>query len=91
MYKVDTTHVLRVRRPPKREPPDLPAGHALSPDDLNKGDRIHHFDYGDGTIHTVTACWLHITWDNPAETLDYHSLGMARFLVRLEPINSDGV
>jgi hypothetical protein len=52
--------------------------------DLTKGDRIHHFDYGAGTVHASTPVWLFITWDNPNEHLTHHSALLARYLSRLE-------
>lgn len=51
--------------------------------DLAKGDRIHHFDYGDGTVQAAGPLWLLITWDNPDEHLNHHSPLMARYLTRL--------
>lgn len=53
--------------------------------DLKHGDRVHHRDYGAGTVHSAGPLWLLITWDTP-NGYDYHwSDGLTRHLTRLEP------
>lgn len=58
-------------------------GQELNWSDLQRGDRVYHFDYGIGTIDCAGPLWLLITWDDPNEYLDHHSSGMARHMTRL--------
>ncbi|NIK61302.1 hypothetical protein [Kribbella shirazensis] len=54
--------------------------------DLRHGDRVHHFEYGAGTVNSAGPLWLLITWDDPAEHVDYHWSGeIDRHLTRLTP------
>lgn len=50
--------------------------------DLAKGDRIHHFDYGNGTIDATGPLFLFITWDDPNVGLNHHTAAMAAHLLR---------
>lgn len=43
--------------------------------DLKHGDRVHHFEYGSGTVNSAGPLWLLITWDDPSEYVDYHWSG----------------
>lgn len=52
--------------------------------DLAEGDRVHHFDYGAGTVDAAGPLFLYITWDNPKEHLNHHTALIARHLARLD-------
>jgi hypothetical protein len=50
--------------------------------DLTAGQRIHHFDYGAGTVDSSGPDWIYITWDNPDEHLNHHTAAIVRYLTR---------
>lgn len=51
--------------------------------DLKKGDRVSHFDYGDGTVDASGPAWIYITWDDPAERVRHHDKLIAQYLTRI--------
>lgn len=73
---------LKIRLKQRKAAGNLTA-RSLRWNDFSRGDRVHHFDYGEGTIDGASPLWLHITWDNPDERLSVHTAEMARFLSRL--------
>ncbi|GAB2562637.1 hypothetical protein [Kribbella endophytica] len=52
--------------------------------DLSKGDRIHHFDYGNGTIDAAGPLYLFITWDDPNIAFNHHAAAIVSYLTKLE-------
>ncbi|WP_432877170.1 hypothetical protein ACQPYH_28185 [Kribbella sp. CA-245084] len=52
--------------------------------DLQGGDRIHHFEYGEGRIDYSGPSWILITWDDPSLPYKHHPSGLAQFLTRIE-------
>lgn len=52
--------------------------------DLKHGDRVHHREYGAGTVHSAGPVWLLITWDKPNGYNFHWSAGLAQHLTRLE-------
>lgn len=71
------------RRPAKKAAPAEPVNQVSWPD-LREGDRVNHFEYGNGTVRMSGPAALHIDWDDPAERLFSHPLGMAAFLTRIQ-------
>lgn len=52
--------------------------------ELKPGDRVHHFDYGAGTVRSSGPVLLLIDWDMP-NGYDYHwTSAIARHLTRHE-------
>ena len=53
---------------------------ALTWRDLKKGDRVSHFDYGEGLVDGSGPVWIYITWDDPEELLSHHTAAFAQHL-----------
>ncbi|HEY3558883.1 MAG TPA: hypothetical protein VGL05_15535 [Kribbella sp.] len=53
--------------------------------DLKHGDRVRHFEYGAGTVHSSGPIWLFITWDRPNGYYYHWTTAIARYLTRLTP------
>ncbi|MFC9694254.1 hypothetical protein ACFTSF_37265 [Kribbella sp. NPDC056951] len=53
--------------------------------DLTSGQRVHHFEYGAGTVDSSGPDWIYITWDNPDEHLNHHTAAIVRHLTRGSP------
>ncbi|MGW6281985.1 hypothetical protein [Kribbella sp. NPDC055071] len=47
---------------------------------LKQGDRVSHFDYGVGTVDGAGPVWVCITWDNPDEHVNCHTVEIVRYL-----------
>jgi hypothetical protein len=59
--------------------------------DLTAGQRVHHFDYGPGTVARSGPDWVYINWDNPDEHLNHHTAAIVRHLTRSAPaVPTDG-
>ncbi|WP_344231480.1 hypothetical protein [Kribbella hippodromi] len=54
----------------------------VTAEDLNPGDRVHHFEYGDGSVDSI-GMWLCMIWDDQDLPYDYHSIGLVRYLSRI--------
>lgn len=52
----------------------------LSWTDFKTGERVRHFEYGDGTIKLVSAAGFCITWDEPIEVRDDYQTAIANWL-----------
>lgn len=50
--------------------------------DLERGDRVSHFDYGEGVVDCSGPVWIYITWDDPDEQLNHHTAAIAQYLTR---------
>lgn len=57
----------------------------LTWNDLKRGDRVSHFDYGVGTVDASGPLWILITWDNPDERVNTHTAAISRWLTVLQP------
>jgi hypothetical protein len=58
---------------------------ALEWTDLKRDDRVHHFEYGNGTVHSPGPGYMYITWDRRSSPFGVHTTAMARFLTPLGP------
>ncbi|MEU4291108.1 hypothetical protein AB0E63_23030 [Kribbella sp. NPDC026596] len=48
--------------------------------DLEKDDRVDHFEYGTGTVESSGPLWICIAWDDPRERLNHHTAAIAPYL-----------
>ncbi|MEV6273381.1 hypothetical protein AB0L64_39865 [Kribbella sp. NPDC051936] len=51
--------------------------------ELRRGDRVHHADYGSGTVDAAGPIWLLISWDDPNQHHDDYASELAPRLTRL--------
>lgn len=50
--------------------------------ELNKGDRVRHFEYGVGTVDAASGLFVYITWDDPEVGLNHHAASIVQYLTR---------
>ena len=50
--------------------------------ELNKGDRVRHFEYGVGTVDSASGLFVYITWDDPKVGLNHHAASIVQHLTR---------
>lgn len=60
-----------------------PVGGGLDWRDLKPGERVAHFDYGAGTVDSVSELHIWITWDDSGEQLHHRTTEFVPHLNRL--------